>query len=139
VIKHCTVLKNYHRDTPCLVADFTQMYQVFLNLIVNASYAMRKSETKTLAVSVHRDTDARSVIITVADTGCGIAPEHLDRIFEPFFTTHHSDCGTGLGLAVVKEIIESHGGTVQVQSRPGKGTTFTICLPVDTEPEGGMQ
>ena len=66
--------------------------------------------------------------IIFSDTGAGIGPEHLEKIFEPFFTTKTG--GTGLGLAIVYRIIEDHGGTIAVESKPGKGTTFRIRLPM---------
>ena len=69
------------------------------------------------------------VRIAVADTGGGIAPEHLDRIFEPFFTTKPDVSGTGLGLSVSLGILQSHGGTIEVKSQLGKGSTFTVKLP----------
>ena len=68
-------------------------------------------------------------MIEVTDTGCGIKPEHLDKIFEPFFTTKPVGKGTGLGLSVSYGIVQQHGGTLEVESVPGKGTTFTITLP----------
>jgi signal transduction histidine kinase len=69
------------------------------------------------------------VMLKVGDTGCGIKPEHLDRIFEPFFTTQDIGKGTGLGLSVTYGIVEQHGGELEVQSREGEGSTFTIYLP----------
>jgi two-component system NtrC family sensor kinase len=72
----------------------------------------------------------RAVIITVADNGCGMAPENLARIFDPFFTTKQQGKGTGLGLSTTYGIIEKHKGTIDAQSRPGHGATFAIKLPV---------
>ena len=78
-------------------------------------------------------TDARTVEITVRDTGVGMPSEVQAQIFEPFFTTKSLDQGTGLGLALVREIIDEHGGTIAVESVPGEGTCFTIALPVVSE------
>ena len=137
VIKNCTVLRHYASDVPRIAGDFMQLYQVFLNLLLNASFAMRKSEKKVLSVATSHSPDANMVTILVSDTGCGIAPEHLEKIFDSFFTTRASEGGTGLGLAVVKQIVENHRGTVQVHSQPAEGATFTICLPTDTTMKGG--
>ena len=68
-------------------------------------------------------------MVEVTDTGCGIKPEHLDQIFEPFFTTKPVGKGTGLGLSVSYGIVQQHGGTLEVESDEGKGTTFTVTLP----------
>jgi two-component system NtrC family sensor kinase len=73
------------------------------------------------------------VQIVCTDTGCGISPENLDKLFDPFFTTKEIGQGTGLGLAVSYGIIERHGGTIWVQSEIGRGSTFTIWLPVEEE------
>ena len=69
-------------------------------------------------------------MVEVTDTGCGIKPEHLDKIFEPFFTTKPVGKGTGLGLSVSYGIVQQHGGTLEVESEEGKGSTFTVTLPV---------
>jgi signal transduction histidine kinase len=69
------------------------------------------------------------VAVSFADTGCGIPAENVERIFEPFFTTKQEGHGTGLGLAIAYGIVERHGGTIKVDSRPGEGTTFTVWLP----------
>jgi two-component system NtrC family sensor kinase len=73
------------------------------------------------------------VVIEVADTGCGIPPEHLDRIFDPFFTTKEVGEGTGLGLSISHGIVERHGGRIEVESTPGQGTVFRVVLPVMEE------
>jgi signal transduction histidine kinase len=77
--------------------------------------------------------------IRVADTGCGIRREHLDKLFEPFFTTKAVGKGVGLGLSVSYGIIQQHGGTLEVESEEGKGSTFTILLPVQSGPPAGKE
>ena len=107
-------------------ADFGQLRQAFMNILLNACDAMPSGGTLTL--TVHFFAGSRDVEIAVADTGAGIAPEALSRIFDPFFTTKEK--GTGLGLSVVYGIVEKHGGSMQVESRVGQGTTMTIRLPL---------
>jgi signal transduction histidine kinase len=104
-----------------------QINQVFMNLFVNASHAIR--EQGEIRVATRADGDA--VIVTVADTGCGIPEPIRGRIFDPFFTTKPAGQGTGLGLAISYEIVRKHGGTISFESEVDKGTTFTIRLPVD--------
>jgi signal transduction histidine kinase len=81
--------------------------------------------------------DGGSVLVSVSDTGCGIAPEHLRRIFDPFFTTKPVGDGTGLGLSTSYSIVKRHGGTIEVLSHPGRGATFTVKIPVRAAPGGG--
>ncbi|PPS39975.1 PAS domain-containing sensor histidine kinase [Chroococcidiopsis sp. TS-821] len=120
--------------------DATQLHQVLMNLCVNARDAMQEGGTLTISaenlevdqsyVRKHLDAKVGSyVVITVADTGCGIPPEIMDRIFEPFFTTKGIGKGTGLGLSTVLGIVKSHGGFINVESEIGKGTRFQIYLP----------
>jgi two-component system NtrC family sensor kinase len=75
----------------------------------------------------------KGVSIVCSDTGCGIPPEHLDRIFDPFFTTKDVGQGTGLGLSVSFGIVERHGGSIHVRSKAGRGSSFTVWLPVGAE------
>ena len=105
--------------------DVPRIKQVFLNLINNAVYVMKDGGTLTVRSSVVGDT----VQVEVIDTGTGILPEHLDRIFEPFFTTKPDVSGTGLGLSVSLGIVQSHGGTIEVKSEVGRGSTFVVKLP----------
>jgi len=119
-----------------------QLGQIFWNLFLNAAHAMRDGgEIRVSAHAVDRAAPGRGdnppsppfaeggiVEITVADTGEGIKPEHINRIFDPFFST--KDSGTGLGLAIVHRIVESHGGTIEVKSRAGSGAVFKIALPL---------
>jgi len=116
-------------DLPPVNGMPDQLAQVFLNLIVNAAEAM--NDGGQLRIETHIDADQVEVIF--ADTGPGIAPEDLSHIFEPFYTTKTS--GTGLGLAVSYNIIESHHGTLGVASVPGHGATFTVRLPAAVRPK----
>jgi len=114
-----------------------QIQQVLLNLIINARQAMPRGGT--VKVRVAHEPNARLAEVSVADTGDGIAPADLRRIFEPFFTTKTGPDdaglgGTGLGLSVCRDIVESHRGRLRAESRLGQGTTFTLRLPVCTPP-----
>jgi PAS domain S-box-containing protein len=111
---------------PLVLGDADQMNQVLINLIVNAVHAM--PDGGTLSIGLAREKDF--VKLTVADTGHGIPHEVVKKIFEPFFTTKEFGKGTGLGLTVVKGIIEEHQGSIAVESEEGKGTRFRVLLPV---------
>lgn len=104
-----------------------QLNQVWMNLLVNAAHAVR--EGGDVCVTTRRE--GEQVVVTIGDTGRGIAPEDLPRIFDPFFTTKPVGEGTGLGLSVTYGIVERHRGRITVDSQPGRGTTFTVVLPVD--------
>ena len=101
-----------------------------MNLIINASHAL--SPTGKLSLSSRLTSDGRQVIVKVRDNGHGIAKKNMSRIFDPFFTTKTTGEGTGLGLSVSYGIIKNHGGDIRVESEAGKGSTFTIILPVTT-------
>ena len=117
---------------PMVLADADQMSQVLINLIMNAVHAMEDGGTLRIGMVPEKD----MVKLTVADTGHGIPQDVVKKVFEPFFTTKEFGKGTGLGLTVVKGIIEEHQGSITVVSEPGKGTTFTILLPRSEEPIG---
>lgn len=102
--------------------------QVFNNLILNAIDSMDGRLEKRLTIGVEMHRAASSVSVNIQDTGCGLSPESIDKIFETYFTSKKN--GTGLGLPVVKEIIERHKGKIHIDSQVGKGTTFTISLPI---------
>lgn len=104
------------------------LQQVIVNLCVNGSHAIGDRRDGLIKIQLARP-DASHVSIAVSDNGSGIPPEIMSRIFEPFFTTKEVGKGTGLGLAMVRSIITQMGGTIDCQSVPGQGTTFTICLP----------
>jgi two-component system NtrC family sensor kinase len=123
--EHITIEELLQEDLPEVRGDMNQLQQVLLNLSLNACTAMSNGGKLTIRTAVNGD----RVVMRITDTGCGIKPEHLDHIFEPFFTTQDVGKGTGLGLSVTHGIIEQHGGEMEVQSREGEGTTFTISLP----------
>jgi two-component system NtrC family sensor kinase len=112
--------------------DYTQIQQCLMNLIFNAIESMTNGGTLTL--SGGKDSELKTVWMTVADTGYGIDPEDLPRIFEPFYTTKKEGKGVGLGLSMVYGIIREHEGSVEVESEPGKGSLFKITLPAGVEP-----
>ena len=108
--------------------DAQQLGQVFLNLLVNAGQSISGEGKVTVRSSMDND----SILISIADTGSGIAPENRARIFGPGFTTKPAGVGTGLGLSLSKEIIvDTHGGSIDVDSEVGKGTTFNVRIPVE--------
>jgi two-component system NtrC family sensor kinase len=115
---------------PQIFADPHQLGQVFLNLVTNAEQAMA-GRSGTLTIGTERIGEA--IRVRVADTGSGIAPEHLPRIFDPFFTTKPVGRGTGLGLSVSYGIVAGHGGRIWAESRPGHGAVFFVELPLVTE------
>ncbi len=120
-----TVAKEYG-SLPEIECIPSQLNQVFMNLLVNASHAIESSGTITIRTGTLDD----QVWVEVADSGNGIAPEHLERIFEPFFTTKPVGKGTGLGLSLSYGIVKKHHGRIEVESEVGKGTTFRVWLPV---------
>ncbi len=126
-LEHLTVEEVYAPGLPSVEVDIARMKQVFLNIVNNAVYAMRDTggslTVRTRAVDGMAEVD-------ITDTGTGIAPDHLDKIFDPFFTTKPEVSGTGLGLSVSLGIVQSHGGTIEVRSRLGHGSTFTVRLPI---------
>jgi two-component system NtrC family sensor kinase len=114
-------------DLPPIYGDRKSLQQVFLNLFINAIQAMLDGGTLQIRA---RTADGQSMVIDVSDTGVGIDPEHLPLIFDPFYTTKQVGRGTGLGLSVTYGIVEKHGGHIDVKSRKGEGTTFTVTLPL---------
>jgi PAS domain S-box-containing protein len=117
------------RDLPSLMVDRHMIEQVLMNLILNAVQAMRSGGVLTIRTSVAEGLCR----VEVSDTGSGIPPAVLPHIFDPFFTTKGEGEGTGLGLSVNLGIAERHGGNILVDSEVGRGTTFTLCLPVSRE------
>ncbi len=135
--KYHVRIEKHFEPVPQILANGNQIQQVLLNLLINARQAMANGGT--LTVKLVNDSAAGTVDLVVRDSGCGMAPETLRRIFDPFFTTKagpdaSGKGGTGLGLATCRDIIEAHQGRIRVESAPGKGTMFTIKLPVARHP-----
>jgi signal transduction histidine kinase len=125
--KEVTVVKNFDDNIPTIMADQLQLQQVLLNLLLNAIDAMPRGGV--LTINTASNIDNGSIKIEIADSGQGISDKDMNKIFQPFFTTKSR--GTGMGLAITRRIIEEHGGSISVSSEYGRGTTFTIVLPVE--------
>ncbi len=120
------VVREFQDDLPSVPCAPQQMRQVFLNLVINASQAV--DDNGTVLVSAHSDDS--SVVVSIADDGCGIPEDQIDRIFDPFFTTKAVGVGTGLGLGISHQIIANHGGSIEVESAENTGTVFHVRLPL---------
>ncbi|HZT81591.1 MAG TPA: ATP-binding protein, partial [Gemmataceae bacterium] len=133
--KHRVQVETKFQGRPQAPVVPGQIEQVLLNLIINARQAMPRGGRLTLDVRTNPRT--QMVEIRISDTGTGIPPERLRLIFEPFYTTkepdEHGHGGTGLGLSVCRQIIEQHHGRIRVESLVGKGSTFTVKLPLRVE------
>ncbi|MDY6825312.1 MAG: ATP-binding protein [Thermodesulfobacteriota bacterium] len=127
-VANINLVKDYAADMPDVLVDRDQIQQVFQNLINNAWDAIGGDGTITLKTAVNGE----NVTVTVTDTGCGMSHEDMGKIFLPFFTTKETGKGTGLGLAISLSIVEAMGGTINVQSMPGAGSSFIVTLPVAT-------
>ena len=124
---------DFAENLPRVYIDKGQIQQVLVNLLINAEHAITPPGSIVLATSFNKPRN--KVVITVTDTGCGIARDHLNDIFEPFFTTKEEGKGSGLGLSLAHGIITSHQGNISVESELGKGSTFIIMLPVPDDVE----
>jgi PAS domain S-box-containing protein len=121
------ITKDYQHDLPPVWIDVDQMRQVLLNLLRNALHAMKNEGMLSVILEASGD----SVKIYISDTGEGICAENLDKVFEAFFTTKTT--GSGLGLTICTQIVKNHGGSIEVESREGEGSTFIITLPIRSE------
>lgn len=136
--KGISITHDLAQNLPRMLLDRQQIRQVLMNLFLNAMDAITKSEGR-IAVKTRlltKPTGDVWVHIEIADTGCGISADNLEHIFDPFYTTKHESEereGTGLGLVIVHQIIQEHGGHVEVESQVGRGTTFLINLPVNPD------
>ena len=126
--RNISINKELAPDLPTTASDSSQLQQVFLNILNNAIDAMGKDGAITLRTLYQPET--RQIAIKITDTGPGMTQETIEKIFDPFFTTKEVGKGTGLGLSISYSIIEKLGGTIYVDSKVSKGTTFTIKLPV---------
>jgi signal transduction histidine kinase len=131
--KNIRIVRQLDPAVPPLPHDPDQMQQVLRNLLLNSMDAISgegeiRISTRLVSPQSHSSRAPSSVEMVVSDTGAGMAPDQLVRIFKPFFTTKTS--GSGLGLAVTKRVIDQHGGSIHVESEAGRGTRFTVRLPV---------
>ncbi|WP_459924328.1 ATP-binding protein [Desulfatiferula olefinivorans] len=126
-IKYSAQVKKHYGNLPLVPCFPQQLNQVFMNMIINASQAIEGEGVITLTT----DHDASGITVRIKDTGKGIPKENLSRIFDPFFTTKEVGKGTGLGMNVAYNIVKKHRGTIDVVSEVGKGTEFTVHLPLD--------
>jgi len=125
-IKHGIELLRRFDDVPLVLCLPDEINQVWTNLVHNALQAMDRHGTLTIGL---RQEDGNA-LVSIGDTGCGIPPELRERIFDAFFTTKPAGEGTGLGLEIVRKIVEKHGGRIGVESEVGRGSTFTVSLPI---------
>ncbi len=139
IILECNIPK---RPFP-MVADKTQIYQVIMNLLTNSRQALDDSPKNRISLSldwaregvldIAQEQDTPLMALVISDTGKGIDSEELSRVFEPYFTTKETGEGTGMGLSISHGIVKEHGGEIRIESAPGKGSTFTVLLPAQSE------
>ena len=127
IVKHKASINKLYGEIPEIQCSPSQINQVFLNIITNAAQAIEGQGDITIETKLY---DPEHVAIRITDTGCGIPEENLGKIRDPFFTTKEVGTGTGLGLSIVDEIIRSHFGELLIESEVGKGSTFTVVLPI---------
>jgi two-component system NtrC family sensor kinase len=127
IVKHKANVTKFYGEIPEIQCSPSQINQVFLNIITNAAQAIETHGEIAITTRLH---DASHVAIRISDTGCGIPEENLSKIRDPFFTTKEVGTGTGLGLSIVDEIIRSHHGQLLIESTVGKGSVFTVVLPL---------
>jgi len=126
------VVTELATNLPKTMVDFQQIQQVFLNIILNAEQTITEANRGgKLIIKTQPMKDC--IRISFTDDGSGIPAEHLDKVFDPFFTTRGEKGGTGLGLSICHGIVTGHGGTIYAESKPGKGTTFFVKLPLATK------
>ena len=125
------IARKMNRSVPNVAMDYEKMQQAVLNLMLNAIDAMPRGGTIELVSGFSMRLQKKAVRVEIRDSGCGIAPENMEKIFEPFFSTKTR--GAGLGLANVKKIVEAHGGRIQVSSRLHRGTRMRILLPLERQ------
>jgi signal transduction histidine kinase len=131
--KYVAEVKTELDDLPLVTCHIGELNQVFLNMVINSAHAIASAKAehdRAGVITIRTRTHGSHVEIEIADNGCGIPPEAIDKIFDPFFTTKEIGKGTGQGLAIARSVIDKHGGKIAVDSHVGAGTTFLITLPV---------
>ena len=129
-LKHIKLVKRLSPNLPKVTIDINQIKQVFLNVLLNAIDAMRDGGTLTISAEQEGSgASERQLRITVADTGCGIPTDTIEKVFDPFYTTKDGTGNAGLGLSITKGIIDKHHGSVRIESEVDKGTKVIIGLP----------
>jgi signal transduction histidine kinase len=125
-LKYKATLNKEYGDLPQTKCNPGQLNQIFMNILVNAAHAIEKQGE----IRVRTWTENDTIKVTISDTGSGIPKDKINRIFEPFFTTKEVGKGTGLGLSIAYDIVKKHHGSIDVESEVGKGTTFTVMIPI---------
>lgn len=128
--KRISVVRDFAQQLPQIQAVSDQLKQVFLNILINAVDACQQRGGMITVTTWHEDED--SVAVAIGDNGVGINPSEIAMIFQPFYTTKPEVKGTGLGLSVCHGIIKNHNGAIRVESQPGRGSTFTVVLPINS-------
>jgi PAS domain S-box-containing protein len=123
-------VEEHLHELPAVAGSPAQLNQVFLNLLVNAVQAIESTHRADGRIAITTAEENGEIVVELADNGCGIADDVLPQIFDPFFTTKGVGDGTGLGLSITHSIVQDHGGRLQVESIPGKGTNVRVILPV---------
>jgi|GEM_PF-457168 len=134
-LKYKANLKKEYGEVPLTICNPGQIGQVFMNLLVNAAQALENYGE----ITIRTWHDKTHIYVSISDSGCGISEEHKKRLFEPFFTTKEIGKGTGLGLSISYDIIRKHNGEILVASKKGKGTIFTVKIPIQEGLVGGSE
>jgi signal transduction histidine kinase len=134
-IKYRSTLVRSYADVPQVFGNEGRLCQVFLNLLVNAAQSVSPEQTSSNQISVSTRREEAFCVVEVRDTGRGMSKVLQARIFEPFFTTKGTEGGTGLGLSICREIVEAHGGRIEVESELGSGSVFRVYLPLQSSGE----
>jgi signal transduction histidine kinase len=130
-LKYKTDVKKYYGNIPPVQCHISEIKQIFVNLLVNASHAI---ETRG-EITIETLKEDKNVVIKISDTGKGMSAATKRKIFDPFFTTKAVGEGTGLGLWICMSLVQKHHGNIEVKSKEGSGTTFTITLPIEAKQE----
>jgi two-component system NtrC family sensor kinase len=123
------------RPVPLFTGEVTSLAQVVMNLLTNAAHAVDQTTGRDKQIKVSTYPSGQNVVLAVEDNGGGMTREVQERIFDAFYTTKNAGEGTGLGLALCRDIAHRHGGTLRCESAPGEGSRFELILPVDRPPQ----